>query len=219
MFKLYEMADSGNCYKVRLLLHQLDVAYERIPTDILRGESRTAAFLELNPNGKVPLLVLPDGRPLAESNAMLCYLCDVSAGASSYLPDEPYARALTLQWLFFEQYSHEPYIATNRFWIHIAKDADGFAAQIAANHPKGLAALGVMEQHLEQADFFTGAGTGTTPGSYGIADIALYAYTHVAHQGNYDLGAFPAVSRWLARVAEQPRHIAIDSTVNQTTDA
>ncbi len=206
MYRLYEMGDSGNCYKVRLALHQLEIPYERIPTDILEGESRTPEFLALNPNGKVPLLVLPDGQPLAESNAMLCFLAE----GTPLLPEDAYAKALTLQWLFFEQYSHEPFIATNRFWIHIAHDAETHAAQIAANHPRGLAALGVMEQHLSGADFFTGAPRGET-GRYGIADIALYAYTHVAHQGNYDLSAFPAVTRWLARVAGQPRHIPITS--------
>ncbi|MEZ5559615.1 MAG: glutathione S-transferase family protein [Pseudomonadales bacterium] len=198
MFRLFEMADSGNCYKVRLLLNQLDIAYERVPTDILQGESRTDAFLALNPNGKVPLLILPDGRPLAESNAMLCYL----ATGTPMLPDDSYLRALTLQWLFFEQYSHEPFIATNRFWIHILKDPQGHAAQIAERHPRGVAALGVMERHLSERRFFV-------DDRYGIADIALYAYSHVAHEGGYDLKAFPNLRAWLARVAAQPRHIPI----------
>jgi glutathione S-transferase len=206
MYRLFEMADSGNCYKIRLLLHQLDIEYDRVPTNILKGESRSADFLRLNPNGKVPLLLLPDGRPLAESNAMLCYL----ARGSALLPDDAYQQALTLQWLFFEQYSHEPFIATNRFWLHLSGEAQSHASQIAANHLKGLAALGVMEQHLQQYDFFTGAQQGSR-GRYSIADIALYAYTHVAHQGGYDLSDFPAVRRWLERVAEQPRHIPIDA--------
>ena len=201
MYKLYEMADSGNCYKVRLLLHQLDIDYQRIPTDILKGESRTEEFLALNPNGKVPLLVLPDGRPLAESNAMLCFLAD----GSEFLPKDAYQRALALQWLFFEQYSHEPFIATNRFWLHIAGTGAENAAQIQANHPKGLSALSVMNQHLEHQDFFT------APDRYGVADIALYAYTHVAHQGGYDVGQFPALSSWLERVSAQPRYIAMDA--------
>jgi glutathione S-transferase len=207
MYRLYEMADSGNCYKIRLLLNQLGIAYQRIPTDILKGESRTEDFLQLNPNGKVPLLILPDGRPLAESNAMLCFL----AQGSPLLPTDAYQHALTLQWLFFEQYSHEPFIATNRFWIHLSGDAAAHASQIAANHPKGLAALGVMEKHLQQRDFFTSSGTGHDRGDYSIADIALYAYTHVAHQGGFDLSGFPAVQRWLSRVAQQPRHIPIDA--------
>jgi glutathione S-transferase len=193
------MSDSGNCYKVRLLLNQLGIDYQRLPTNILAGESRTEEFLRLNPNGKVPLLVLPDGRPLAESNAILCYL----AQGSTFLPDSRYEHALTLQWLFFEQYSHEPFIATNRFWIHLERSADANAERIAANHPKGLAALGVMENHLRQNDFFTAA-------RYGVADIALYAYTHVAHEGNYDLSGFPAIGAWMARVADQPGHLTID---------
>jgi len=203
MYRLYEMGDSGNCYKVRLLLAQLGIAYERVPTDILQGESRTPEFLRLNPNGKVPLLLLPDGRPLAESNAMLCYLAE----GTGMLPSEPYARALTLQWMFFEQYSHEPFIATNRFWIHIARQPDAFAERIAANHPRGVAALEVMEQHLAALDFFTG----NPRPAYGIADIALYAYTHVAHEGGFDLDAFPAIRRWLDRVAGQPGYVPIDA--------
>ena len=200
MYQLYEMADSGNCYKVRLLLHQLDIPYQRQPTNILEGASRTESFLDLNPNGKVPLLLLPDGRPLAESNAILCYLAD----GSRLMPEDPYQRGLVLQWLFFEQYSHEPFIATNRFWIYLLKAPEAHAEQIAANHPRGIAALNVMENHLGRQDFFVA-------GRYGIADIALYAYTHVAHQGRYDLEPFPAVTAWLARVASQPAHIRIDA--------
>ncbi|MCZ6641725.1 MAG: glutathione S-transferase family protein [Gammaproteobacteria bacterium] len=199
MYQLYEMGDSGNCYKVRLLLNQLELAYERVPTDIFNGESRTAEFLSLNPNGKVPLLVLPDGRTLAESNAILCYL----AQGSGLLPSDSFEQGLVLQWLFFEQYSHEPFIATNRAYIHLLNDPQTYAAQIEANHPRGLAALAVMEQHLETNPYFV-------QGTYSIADIALYAYTHVAHQGNYDLGDFPNVRAWLVRVSEQPRHVPID---------
>jgi len=199
VYSLYEMADSGNCYKVRLLMNQLDIDYERIATDILQGESRTEEFLALNPNGKVPLLVLPNGKPLAESNAMLCFL----GLGSPFIPDDGYQQALMLQWLFFEQYSHEPFIATNRFWIHLAGTADQHATQIAANHGRGMAALQVMNQHLENNQYFTGGDF------YGIADIALYAYTHVAHQGNYDLSGFTAIEDWLARVEGQPRHIPI----------
>ncbi|MCH8141465.1 MAG: glutathione S-transferase family protein [Proteobacteria bacterium] len=200
MYRLYEMADSGNCYKVRLLLNQLELTYERVETDIFSGQSRTTEFLSLNPNGKVPLLVLPDGRTLAESNAILCYLAE----GSDLLPVESYAHGLVLQWLFFEQYSHEPFIATNRAWIHLLGETDAHAAQIEANHPRGLAALPVMEQHLETSNFFVGD-------NYCIADIALYAYTHVAHQGNYDLADFPNVRAWLNRVGEQPRHVPIDA--------
>jgi glutathione S-transferase len=200
MYELYEMADSGNCYKVRLLLHQLDIPYRRHPTDILQGASRTAGFLRLNPNGKVPLLVLPDSRPLAESNAMLCFLAE----GSDLLPGDAYQRALALQWLFFEQYSHEPFIATNRFWLYLLKDPHTHADRIAANQPRGMAALQVMDQHLAARTFFVNE-------AYSIADIALYAYTHVAPQGGYDLAPYPNVQRWLSRVAGQPRHIPIDA--------
>jgi glutathione S-transferase len=201
VYTLYEMADSGNCYKVRLLMNQLDIEYQRVATDILHGESRTGKFLALNPNGKVPLLILPNGQPLAESNAILCFL----ALGSPLTPEDGYQQALTLQWLFFEQYSHEPFIATNRFWIHIENSADQHAAEIAANHSKGLAALEVMNRHLESHQYFTGGDF------YGIADIALYAYSHVAHQGNYDLSGFTAVNDWLARVEKQLGHIPISA--------
>lgn len=198
MYRLYEMADSGNCYKVRLLLHQLGLEWERIPTDILKGESRTPEFLACNPNGKVPLLICPDGRPLAESNAMLVYL----AQDTPMLPGDAYDQALVLQWLFFEQYSHEPFIATNRFWIHIAGQAEEQAETLARNHPRGVAALGVMNDHLAQRTFFVAD-------QYSVADIALYAYTHVADQGGYDLDEFPNVRRWLDDVRTQPDHISI----------
>jgi len=194
------MGPSGNCYKARLLLTQLEIDWQRVPTDILQGESRTQAFLDLNPNGRVPLLILPDGRPLAESNAMLCHLAE----GTRFWPADPYERALTWQWLFFEQYSHEPFIATNRFWISLLGDAAGHAEQIARNHPRGEAALGVMEQHLSGRSFFVAD-------RYGIADIALYAYTHVADEGGYDLAPYPAIRGWLERVAAQPRHITIDA--------
>ena len=207
-YKLYEMADSGNCYKVRLILNQLGIVYERIPTDILKGESRTATYLAMNPNGRTPLLILPDGTALAESNAILYYLAELQACAARKQSDTPLfpedllGKAQTMQWLFFEQYSHEPYIATNRFFLHILKDPVQFEAQIAQNQPKGYAALDVMEKQLTQQPFFGGE-------AYGIADIALYAYTHVAHEGGYDLAAYTHIAGWMARVEDQPRHIAI----------
>ncbi len=196
MYRLFEMGDSGNCYKVRLLLNQLDIAYERIPTNILVGESRTDEFLELNPNGRVPLLILPDGRPLAESNAILLMLAE----GSGFIQTDAYERAVMTQWLFFEQYSHEPFIATNRFWIHIAGEAEEYADRIALNEPRGYQALSVMETHLSEVDFFAGA-------TYSLADIALYAYTHVADEGGFSLDGFPSVRAWLERVRAQPRHI------------
>ena len=190
------MSDSGNCYKVRLCAAQLGIALQRHPTNILEGESRTAEFLSLNPNGKVPLLLLPSGEPLAESNAMLLHLAEGSA----LLPAAGYHRSLVHQWLFFEQYSHERFIATNRFWRHILGDADTYADQIAANEPNGYAALDVMEAELSRSDFLV-------PSGYSIADIALYAYTHVADQGGFDLTGYPAIRRWLTRVADQPGHV------------
>jgi glutathione S-transferase len=200
MYELYEMADSGNCYKVRLVLHQLDLPWRRRPTDILAGESRTPEFLTRNPNGKVPLLVCPDGRPLAESNAMLVYLAE----GTPLWPSDAFERALVLQWLFFEQYSHEPFIATNRFWIHLQKSAAENAAAIERNHPRGVAALNVMDRHLTDNRFFVANG-------YTVADVALYAYTHVAHEGGFDLAPVPNVRRWLSDVAAEPRHIPIDA--------
>jgi len=207
-FKLYEMADSGNCYKVRLILNQLGIAYDRIPTDILKGESRTPEYLAMNPNGRTPLLILPDGTALAESNAILFYLAELSASApanddtAKLFPGDLPGRALCMQWLFFEQYSHEPFIATNRFYLHILKDPDQFEVQIAQNKSKGYAALDVMEKQLVQEPFFGRA-------NYTIADIALYAYTHVAHQGGYDLAAYPNIGSWMDRIRTQPRHIGI----------
>ena len=200
MYRLYAMGGSGNCYKVELVLHQLDLPHRIEPVDILSGESRTAEFLEKNPNGRVPLLELPDGRRLAESNAMLLYL----ARSTPLLPEDPYDRALVYQWMFFEQYSHEPVIATNRFWIHLLKDPEGHADQIAANHPKGEAALALLDAHLQQQEFLV-------ENRYTVADIALYAYTHVAPEGGYSLEPYAALRAWLDRVAGQPRHLPMRS--------
>jgi glutathione S-transferase len=197
MLKLYDYLESGNGYKVRLLLHQLGIPFERVELDILRGETRTPEFLRLNPNGRIPLLQLEDGRCLAESNAIQWYLAE----GTRFLPDDRVGRAQALQWMFFEQYSHEPYIAVLRFWTH-AGWLEEKAAQVPERRERGLAALGVMERELERRDWFAGD-------RYSIADIALYAYTHVAGEGGFDLAAFPAVQRWLARVREQPGHVPI----------
>lgn len=196
MLHLYQMPGSGNCFKVELLLNQLGIPYGTTAVDITRGESRTEAFLARNPNGKVPLLHDPDHGDLAESNAMLCHL----ASGSPLLPEDPWQRAKVFEWLFFEQYSHEPYIATVRYWVHILGDAEGHAAEIEARRPRGIAALDVMETRLSTHDWLTDAG-------YTIADIALYAYTHVAHEGGFDLAPFPAIRAWLERVAAQPGHV------------
>jgi glutathione S-transferase len=185
------MPSSGNCYKVTLAATQLGIALEETRLDVREGTTRTDDFLALNPNGRVPLLILDDGTPLAESNAILFHLAD-RPGGSPLLPEDRRARALILQRCFFEQYSHEPFIATNRYWIHLAGEAEARAARIAENHERGLAALGVMETHLARHDWFVEACS--------IADVTLFAYTHVAHEGGYDLAPFPAVRAWIERV-------------------
>lgn len=196
MMKLYQMQDSGNCYKLRLALTQLEHAFELVDIDITRGESRTASYLGKNPNGKVPALEIETGEVLAESNAILWYL----ANDSVLLPESRLDRARVLQWMFFEQYSHEPFIATSRYWIHILGQPETYAAEIAAKRAGGEQALAVMNQHLATSDFFVA-------NQYSIADIALYAYTHVAHEGNFALHDYPAITRWIERVKDQPRHI------------
>ncbi|MEE8395192.1 MAG: glutathione S-transferase family protein [bacterium] len=196
--RLYDFADSGNGYKVRLLLAQLGRPYQLVEKDILRGETREVEFLAINPNGRVPVLETGEGAYLPESNAILYYL----AQGSPLLPENPLQRAQVLQWMFFEQYSHEPNLATSRFWLrHTKIDAQRRAA-LAAKHTAGLAALAVMETHLAERDFFVG-------GRYSIADIALYAYTHVADQGGFDLTGFAGLQQWLARVAAQPGYVAM----------
>jgi glutathione S-transferase len=197
MLKLHDYLESGNGYKVRLLLHQLAIPYQRIERDILRGETRTPGFLAKNPNGRIPLLELEDGSCLAESNAIQWYLAE----GTPLLPEDRLQRAQVLQWMFFEQYSHEPYIAVLRFWT-FAGWLEEKAAQVPERRERGYQALGVMEGHLARRDWFVGE-------RYSIADIALYAYTHVAGEGGFDLERFPAVRRWLARVAGEPRHIPI----------
>jgi glutathione S-transferase len=198
MVRLHDNLFSGNGYKVRLLLTKLGIAFERVEYDINRGETRTAEFLRKNLNGRIPVLELEDGRFLAESNAILVYLAE----GTSFLPADRFERALVLQWLFFEQYSHEPNIATLRYWItHHLLDEER-RPMVASKQRGGYAALEVMERHLDTRDYFVG-------NRCSIADIALYAYTHVASEGGFDLARFPAVRRWLARVAAEPRHIPI----------
>jgi len=199
--KLYDYPPSGNGYKVRLTLASLGMAYEYIPVDILAGDTRTPEFLAKNRNGRIPLLQLPDQTYLAESNAILFYL----ALGSGLWPQTAIDQAKALQWMFFEQYSHEPNIATVRFWISIKKISpkDAEYALLESKRSQGHAALGVMEDHLKDNDYFVGS-------SYSIADIALYAYTHVAHEGGFSLEPYPAIKRWLTRVAAQPNHVRID---------
>lgn len=199
MLTLYDHLSSGNGYKVRLLLHQLDIPFTRIELDIDKRETRTPQFLAKNPNGRIPTLELEDGTYLPESNAILFYLAD----GTPFLPTERLARAQVLQWMFFEQYSHEPNIATSRHWLtHNLEITPERQIMLTAKRKGGHEALAVMEQHLNRQHYFVGA-------RYTIADIALYAYTHVAEEGGFTLAPYPAIRAWLARVATQPRHIPI----------
>jgi glutathione S-transferase len=197
MLRLYDYLASGNGYKVRLLLHQLGRPFERVELDIVKGETRTADFLAKNPNGRIPTLLLESGEHLAESNAIMWYLAD----GTPFLPDDRLARAKVLQWMFFEQYSHEPNIATVRFWLH-TELTDERKLLLPGKRAQGYAALDVMERHLAREPFFVG-------GRYSIADIALYAYTHVAEEGAFDLGKYGAIRAWFDRVRAQPNHVPI----------
>ncbi len=193
---LFDYLDSGNGFKVRLLLSQLGQKYHWTNVDIDKGETRTPAFLKRNPNGRIPTLELDDGTNLFESNAILWYLAE----GSRFVPATQLGRAQVLQWMFFEQYSHEPYVATPRYIVrHLPADSPR-RAELPGRLEKGRAALEVMEGHLATRQFFVNE-------RYSIADIALYAYTHVAPDGGLDLGAYPKVREWLARVAAQPGYI------------
>jgi glutathione S-transferase len=198
MITLYDSAISGNSYKVRLTAAHLGVPLRIVPVDILKGESRTPAFLARNPNGRTPVID-DDGFVLAESNAIIAYL----ARGTRLLPDDRRQWALVFQWLFFEQYSHEPMIATSRFWLLHKPDGPERDAALASRRAGGLAALGVMEQHLAARPFFAGA--------YSIADVALFAYTHVAPEGGFPLDDFPHVRAWLARVRAEPGFVAMEA--------
>ncbi len=195
---LYDYLDSGNGYKIRLLLTQLGQPFRWSELDIMQGATRTPGFLAKNPNGRIPTLELDDGTCLAESNAILWYLAE----GTRFIPNERLARAQTLQWMFFEQYSHEPYVATPRFILrHFPADSPR-RAELPDRLSRGRAALAVMEAHLKSNLYFAG-------GRYTIADIALYAYTHVADEAQLDLTPYPAVRAWLARVAAEPAYIPI----------
>jgi len=198
MYRVYGDRQSGNCYKIKLLMNHLDMAHEWIEIDILQGETKTDPFLSKNPNGKIPLLELPSGQYLSESNAILNYL----AHGTSYLPDDPWQRAKILQWQFFEQYSHEPYIAVARFIAKYLGLPEERRAEYEAKQEGGHKALCVMEQQLSKSDFLVN-------GSLTIADISLYAYTHVADEGGFDLSEYPAVRAWLDRISTHPRHLTL----------
>jgi glutathione S-transferase len=198
---LHQMQVSGNCYKVRLVARQLGIPIELKDYGLHDGSTRKPGYLAKNPNGRVPMLELDDGRMLAESGAILWYLSE----GTPLLPADRWGRAEVLQWMFFEQYSHEPYIAVARFWLAFKPQAalETKRHLLPEWHVKGNAALGVMEQHLSQRDWFAA-------GRYTIADVALYAYTHCAGDGGFELAAYPAVSAWLKRVAGEPGHIPLE---------
>jgi glutathione S-transferase len=194
--KLYDWLPSGNGYKVRLLLAQLGQRFEYEELDIMRGETRTPEFLARNPNGRIPVLELEPGVYLAESNAIQWYLAE----GTDFLPRERLARAQVLQWMFFEQYSHEPYIAVVRHWVQTGEAQE--RPDLAERRQRGAGALTAMERHLSGRSYFVGE-------RYTIADIALYAYTHVAPEGGFELAPYPAVRAWLERVRSEPGHVPI----------
>ena len=198
MYRLYDFLPSGNGYKVRLLLNALDLPYDLTEIDILKGESRTEDFLKLNANGRIPLLQLDNGECLAESNAILMYLAE----DTSLLPEDRLDKARVLQWLFFEQYNHEPNIAVVRFWMTHGGPTEEQKAQLPAKMAGGYAALDVMEKRLADHAWLAGD-------AFTVADIALYAYTHVAHEGGFDLEKYPAIRSWMEEIAQRDRHVLI----------
>ena len=195
---LYDNPASGNCYRVRLLLAQLGLDYERRELDVVDRSNRRAVLGDLNPGLRVPTLVLDDGRPLGESGAILWYLAD----GTELVPKDSYERGQVLQWMFFEQYSHEPYVAVPRFWLTKSIDVD--AETLAERQRVGYLAFDALEGHLAGREYLVGE-------RYSIADVALYAYTHVADEGGFDLAPYPAIRAWLDRVAARPGHVAIDA--------
>ena len=201
MITIYGQNDSGNCYKPRLLLAKLGIPFRHVETKSgPSGTTRTAAFIAKNPNGRVPLLEFDDGRLLAESGAMLLYFAE----GTRLLPDDRYERALAYQWMFFEQYSHEPYIAVRRaLLVYPDRAAQATPELLASTLVGGEKALRVMEDQLQRTPFFAGK-------AMSVADIALYAYTHEAGRGGFDLAAYPAITAWLARVEADPGHVPMD---------
>jgi glutathione S-transferase len=198
MYKIYGDVNSGNCYKVKLLAEQLGVEYQWVNVDTLKKETQSPTFLQKNPNGKIPLLETAEGQCLPESNAILYFLAE----GTRYLPESRFERAQVLQWLFFEQYSHEPYIATARYIIRYLKRPPEMEATLQAKMAPGNKALRVMEAHLRNHDYFVG-------GRYTIADMGLFAYTHVANEGGFELAEYPAICGWIERVKSQPGYVSI----------
>ena len=198
MYRLYDFLPSGNGYKVRLLLHQLKIYFERIEVNILAGETNTKEFLRKNPNGRIPVLEISPHKYLAESNAILFYVSQ----NTPFFPADNWHQAQIMQWLFFEQYSHEPYIATSRYWRTILGQSQKYQTQLQEKQAGGYHALKIMDEYLQSHSFFVNE-------QYTIADIALYAYTHVAEEGGFDLTQFPAINTWFTRIESQPRYITI----------
>jgi len=197
---LYGQDDSGNCYKPRLLLAKLGIPFRHVETRTgPGGATRTDGFIAKNPNGRVPLLELEDGRRIAESNALLLYFAE----GTRFLPQDRYERALAYQWMFFEQYSHEPYVAVLRaLMVYPERAKDATPEKLAATLAGGEKALGVMEEQLKRTPFFAGS-------AMSVADIALYAYTHEAPRGGFDLAPYPAIVAWLRRVEADPGHVPL----------
>jgi glutathione S-transferase len=197
---LYENATSGNCYKVRLLLAHLGLEVERRSVDVVDRTNRPALLGGLNPSLRVPTIVLDDGRSLGESGAILWYFGE----GTRFVPDDRFARAQVLQWMFFEQYDHEPAIAVARFWLALSGDPDAYRDRVPERQAAGYRALDAMERHLEGRGWLV-------EDAMSLADIALYAYTHVADEGGFDLDRYSAINAWLARVAGEPGHVPIDA--------
>ena len=197
---LYDSPISGNCYKVRLLAAHLGLPLERRPLDVVDRSNRPQILGDLNPALRVPTLVLDDGRPLGESGAIIWYL----AGGTRFVPEDAYEQAQVLQWMFFEQYDHEPNIAVARFWLAYSGTPERYADELPALHKAGYVALAAMEKRLTGREYLVGE-------RLSIADIALYGYTHVAVEGGFDLDRFPVVQAWIARVAAEPGHVPIDA--------
>jgi glutathione S-transferase len=196
---LYDSPVSGNCYKVRLLLAHLGLPFERRTVAVVDRSNRDELLGGLNPAQRVPTLVLDDGRPLAESGAILWFFGE----GTRFVPDDAYERAQVLQWMFFEQYEHEPAIAVARFWLaYSGQPEEAYAKRLPARQEAGHRALAAMERHLEGRDYFVGD-------DLSLADIALYAYTHVAEEGGFELAGYPRVRAWIERVAAEPGHVAM----------
>ena len=198
MITLFGDIVSGNCYKAYLLLNLLDIDFKWVNVDIMKGEAATDSFRQMNPNAKIPLLQLDSGELIAESNAILNYLAD----GTEFLPTDPFLRAKVLEWQFFEQYSHEPFIAVARFINKYQGLPDARRAEYESKQPGGHKALSIMDARLSEHNYLVNE-------QYTIADISLYAYTHVAHEGGFDLSAYPAINTWMKAIESHPRHVTM----------